>query len=268
MVVTTRGRLYFAENGTNIVEIDASPKATIRSAADLVTIGPDGWLYVARSLGEGRFEWPIRAGSAFGTDIRSCHVVDWNGDGTLDVLTSDADGKLQIHRGLHGGGFIAPVTLGASGWLNRRIAVGMWGPQLAVVSADRISGQLLSWPSLASGALGQPAAIGSGWSNKPMVMLVPSRTTASALIVSHGGSLYRYARTASGKISTSPVRISTSGYSGTTAFSPVLEHKTAHNGIVGIDAAGAVAYSDVAGGSVGKPVRYAFLMKSHKFASS
>jgi hypothetical protein len=211
---------------------------------------------------------PIRSDSAFGTDIRSCHVVDWNGDGTLDVLATRADGRLQLFKGLRGGGFTAPVTLGASGWQNRRIAVGMWGPQRAVVSADRISGQLLSWPGLTSGALGQPAVIGSGWSNKPMVMLVPSRTTASALIVSDGGSLYRYARTASGQISTSPVRLSTGGYSGMIAFSPVLGHKTDHNGIVGIDAAGAVAYTDVAGSAVGKPIGYAFLMKSHKFASS
>ncbi|WP_427007082.1 FG-GAP-like repeat-containing protein [Pseudarthrobacter sp. H2] len=268
MVVTSRFRLYFAENGTNVVEIDASLKPTIRSAADLVTVGPDGWLYVARSLGEGKFAVPIRADSAFGTDIRSCHVVDWNGDGTLDVLATRADGRLQLFRGLRGGGFAAPVTLGASGWHNRRIAVGVWGSQLAVLSADRISGHLLSWPGLASDALGQPAAIGWGWTNKPMVMLVPSRTTASALIVNDGGSLYRYARTASGGISTSPVRISTGGYSGMTAFSPVLGHKTDHNGIVGVDAAGAVAYSDVAGGAVGKPIRYAFLMKSHKFANS
>tara|TARA_R100000935_G_scaffold53345_1_gene81083 strand:+ start:228 stop:392 length:165 start_codon:yes stop_codon:yes gene_type:complete len=52
------------------------------------------------------------------------------------------------------------------------------------------------------------------------------------------------------------------------AFSPVVGHKTDHNGIVGVDAAGAVAYSDVAGGAVGKPIRYAFLMKGHKFANS
>ena len=53
-----------------------------------------------------------------------------------------------------------------------------------------------------------------------------------------------------------------------TAFSPVVGHKTDHNGIVGIDAAGSVAYTDVAGGTVGRPIRYAFLMKGHKLASS
>lgn len=268
MVVTSRFRLYFAENGTNVVEIDASLSPTIRTAADLVTVGSDGWLYVARSLGEGKFASPIRADSAFGTDIRSCHVVDWDGDGTFDVLATRADGRLQLFRGLRGGGFAAPVTLGASGWHNRRIAVGVWGSQLTVVSADKISGHLLSWPGLTSGTLGQPTVMGWGWSNKPMVMLVPSRTTASALIVNDGGSLYRYARTASGGISSSPVRISTGGYSGMAAFSPVVGHKTDHNGIVGVDAAGAVAYSDVAGGAVGKPIRYAFLMKGHKFANS
>ena len=268
MVVTSRNRLYFAENGTNIVEVDASLKPTIRSAADLVTVGSDGWLYVGRSLGAGKFAWPIRADSAFGTDIRSCNVVDWSEDGTLDILATRADGRLQLFRGLRGGGFSAPVTLGTSGWHNRRIAVGVWGSQLAVVSADRISGHLLFWPRLTSGALGQPKVIGWGWSKKPMVMLVPSRTTASALIVNDGGSLYRYARTASGGISSSPVRVSAGGFSGMTAFSPVVGHKTDHNGIVGIDAAGSVAYTDVAVGAVGRPIKYAFLMKGHKLASS
>ncbi|MET1089896.1 MAG: FG-GAP-like repeat-containing protein [Arthrobacter sp.] len=268
MVVTSRNRLYFAENHTNIVEIDASLRPTIRSAADLVTVGSDGWLYVTRSLGAGKFAWPIRADSKFGSDFRSCHVVDWNGDGTLDVLATRADGRLQLFRGLRGGGFSSPVTLGASGWHNRRIAAGLWGSQLIVMSADKSSGHLHSWPRLASGALGQPTARGLGWSNKPLVMLVPSRTTASALIVNDGGSLYRYARTASGGVSASPVRISTGGYSGMAAFSPLVGHKTDHNGIVGVDSAGAVSYSDVAGGAVGKPIRYSFLMKGYKFANS
>lgn len=268
MVVTTRSRLYFAENGTNIVEIDASPKPTIRSFADLVTVGPDGWLHVARSLGDGKFSSPIRAASVFGVELRSCHVVDWNQDGTLDVLATRADGRLQLYMGLRGGGFAAPITLGATGWHNRRIAAGVWGSQLTVVSTDKDSGHLLFRPRTELGELGHPTLRGFGWSHKPLVMLVPSRTTASALIVNDGGSLYRHARTANGGVSTAGVRLSTGGFSAMTAFSPVVGHKWDHNGIVGVDVTGAVSYSDVAGGAVGKPIRYAFQMKGYKFACS
>lgn len=268
MVVTSRGRLYFAENGTNIVDVDTVQKPTIRSKADLVTVGTNGWLYVARSLGDGKFATPIRADSGFATYVKSCHVVDWNGDGLLDVLTSHGDGTLQLHRGLSKGGFSAPVTIGASGWNNRKLAVGIWGSGLAVLSAERYGGQLSAWNVLPSGALSEPMPIGSGWANKQMVLVVPSGSTSSALLVNNTGSLYLYARTGNGTVSTAPVRLTAGGYEAMTAFSTVVEHRSAKNGIVGIDATGTVRYSDVMTSSVGAPVNYPFLMQSYKFASS
>jgi hypothetical protein len=268
MVVTSKGKLYFSENGTNVVEVDTAQRPSIRSAADLVTVGTGGWLYVARSLGGGKFAEPIRADSGFGTYVRSCHVADWNGDGIFDVITNHGDGTLQLHKGLSEGGFAPGTVVGASGWLDRKMAIGMWGSTLSVVASENISGVLQAWPVLSTGMLGSPVTIGSGWKRKQMVMLVPSRSTAAALIVNDAGSLFRYARTSTGKVSTVPVRLSTGGYTDMTAMTGVINHKTGLNGIVGVDAAGAVKYSDVAASSVGTPVRYSFLMKSYRFASS
>lgn len=268
MVATRGGRLYFAEAGTNVVEVDAVQRPTIGSAADLVTVGADGWMYVARSLGNGKYAEPLRAASGFGPLVRSCHVVDWNGNGLFDVLTTHDDGTLQLRRGSPRGGFGAPIRLAASGWHDRRLAVGMWGAGLTVVSADNNTGQLLAWPVLASGAVGRAATIGSGWSARPMVMLVPSRGLASALIVNDRGSLYRYSRGEGGMISTSPVRLGSSGgFSEMTAFSPVVGHKPGYNGIAAIDASGALKYTDVAAYGVGRPISYSFALKSHRFAS-
>ncbi|SDL96636.1 FG-GAP-like repeat-containing protein [Arthrobacter sp. ok362] len=268
MVVSSKGKLYLAENGTDVVEVSTVQKPSIRSAADLVTVGTDGWLYVARSLGGGKFAPPMRADSGFGTYVRSCHVADWNGDGILDVITSHGDGTLQVHKGLPEGGFAPGIVVGVSGWLDRKMAIGKWGSTLSVVASENISGALQAWPVLSTGKLGTPVAIGSGWKRKQMVMLVPSRSTAAALIVNDNGSLYRYARTSTGKVSTTPVRLSTGGYTGMTAFSPVIGHRTGFNGVVGIDLAGGVKYGDVASSSVGTPVSYPFLMKGYKFASS
>ena len=116
MVVNKQSRLFFAENGTSVVEVDAVQKPTIRSAADLVSVGPNGWLYVCRSSRDGRFGDPIRADSGFGGYVRSAHVVDWNGDGIQDVLTNRTDGTLRLHRGLPEGGFLPPTILASSGW--------------------------------------------------------------------------------------------------------------------------------------------------------
>ena len=162
MVVNKQGRLFFVENGTNIVEVDATQRPTIRSTADLVTVGPNGLLSVCRSLGNGRFGDPIRADSGFGNYVRSSHVVDWNGDGTFDVLTNHSDGTLQLHQGLPTGGFMPPRIVGQSGWGSAvDLAVGIWGASLSVLALDQGSGILRAWP-VVSGALGTPSTIGSG----------------------------------------------------------------------------------------------------------
>ena len=267
MVVNNRGRLFFAENGSSVVELDAVQKPTIRSTADLVSVGPNGWLYVCRSSRDGRFGDPIRADSGFGGYVRSAHVVDWNGDGIHDVLTNHSDGTLRLHRGLPDGGFLPPTILAGSAWSAIDLTVGMWGTTRSVVASDA-SGLLKAWPILSSGALGAPTTIGSGWKGRKMVLMVPSRSIAAALIVNQAGSLFRYSRTAGGKVSTSPVRLTTGGFSAMTAFTPVYAHRPDLNGIAWLDAAGSVKYTDIAPSSVGKNVNYSFLLKSHKLAST
>ncbi|WP_168404659.1 FG-GAP-like repeat-containing protein [Arthrobacter silvisoli] len=268
MVVNKQSRLFFVENTTNIVEVDAVQRPTIRSRADLVTVGPNAWLYVCRSSGDGSFGNPIRADSGFGGYVRSAHVVDWNGDGILDVLTNHSDGTLQLHRGLPNGGFMPPAVVGPSGWAAVDLAVGIWGTSLSVIAMDPASGILRAWPVLSTGALGTPATIGTGWQGRNFVLMVPSRATSTSLIVNQAGSLYRYSRVYGGTVSTTPVRLSTGGFSAMTAFSPVYGHRPDLNGIVWIDANGAVKYTDIGTSSVGSTLSYPFILKSHKFAST
>jgi hypothetical protein len=268
MVVSSTGRLYFTEAGTNIVEADTTQKATIRSAADLVTVGPDGWLYITRSLGGGKYGLPFRANSGFGGGVvYSCHVVDWNGDGIFDLLTNRTDGSLQLHRGLATGGFMPATIVGTSIWSSKKLAVGMWGGALTVISADRASGTLQSWPVLSTGLLGQASNIGTGWAGRSFVMVVPSRSTTAALIANQNGSLYRYARVAGGKVSATPTQLSAGAHDWMTTFSPISGHKEGYNGVAGIDAAGQVRYFDVAPTSLGSPINYATPLKSHRLAS-
>ncbi|MGW9414250.1 hypothetical protein [Arthrobacter cupressi] len=267
MLVNKQGRLFFIENGTNFVEVDAVQRPTIRSAADLVSVGPNGWLSVCRSLGGGRFGEPIRADSGFGNYVRSSHVVDWNGDGVFDVLTNHSDGTLQLHQGLAQGGFMPPTIVGQSGWNAVDLTVGVWGTSMSVVTLDA-GGVLRAWPVLLSGALGTPTTIGSGWQGRNMVLMVPSRSTSTSLIVNQGGSLYRYSRVYGGKVTTSPVRLSTGGFTAMTAFSPLYGHRPDLNGIAWIDAAGAVKYTDIAPASVGSTLSYPYILKNHKLAST
>ncbi|WP_426298218.1 PQQ-binding-like beta-propeller repeat protein [Arthrobacter sp. R-11] len=268
MVVNKQGRLFFVEDTMSIVEVDAVQRPTIRTAADLVSVGPNGWLNVCRSLGGGSFGNPIRADSGFGGFVRSAHVVDWNGDGVFDVLTNHSDGTLQLHQGLPNGGFMPPTIVGLLGWGLVDLTVGVWGTSLSVLAMDPVSGILRAWPVLTTGALGTPSTIGTGWQGRNFVLMVPSRSTSSSLIVNQNGSLYRYSRVYGGKVTTTPVRLSTGGFSAMTAFSPLYGHRPDLNGIVWIDAAGAVKYTDIAPSSVGSTISYPFILMSHKFAST
>jgi hypothetical protein len=98
--------------------------------------------------------------------------------------------------------------------------------------------------------------------------MVPSRSSSTALIVNQGGSLYRYSRVYGGKVTTSPVRLSTGGFTAMTAFSPLYGHRPDLNGIAWIDAEGAVKYTDIAPTSVGGNLSYPFILKNHKLAST
>ena len=67
-------------------------------------------------------------------------VTDWERDGIFDVLAQWADGRLTLHSGALSGGFLAPVTLGQSGWAGLTLAVGGWCstnrlPQLLVLDS-------------------------------------------------------------------------------------------------------------------------------------
>jgi len=268
MTVSKDGRLFVVEDGTNIAEVDTVQRPTIRSAADLVSVGPTGGLSVCRSLGNGKFGDPIRADSGFGGYVRSAHVVDWNRDGVFDVLTSHSDGSLQLHRGLPRGGFMQPTVLAKTGWGAVDLTVGIWGTSLSVLAMDPASGILRAWPVLSTGVLGTPATIGTGWQGRNFVLMVPSRSTSSCLIVNQGGSLYRYSRVYGGRVTTAPVRLGAGGFSAMTAFSPLCGHRPDLNGIGWIDANGAVKYTDIAPSSVGSNISYPFLLKGHKLAST
>ena len=268
LTVNRDGRLFFVEDGTNIVEIDAVQRPTIRSAADLVSVGPDGWLRVCRSLGGAKFGAPMAADSGFGGYVRSAHVVDWSRDGTYDVLTNHNDGTLRLHRGLAKGGFMPAIVVGQTGWVNVDLTVGIWGTTLSVLALDRGSGLLRAWPVLDSGALGTPSTIGTGWQGRKFVLMVPSRSSSWSLLVNQNGSLYRYSRVYGGKVTTSPVRLSVGGFTGMTAFSPVYGHRPDFNGIAWIDSDGKLRYTDIGPTSVGSNISYPIVLKSHKLAST
>jgi uncharacterized protein YkwD len=137
--------------------------AAIRSAGDLLSVDAAGQLINRPSLGNGLFGPAEVAGSGFAA-AQAVYVTDWERDGIFDVLAQWADGRLTLHSGTLAGGFLAPVTLGQSGWAGLTLAVGGWCsanrlPQLLALDS---AANLWLYPNRGSGDLVQRTLIASG----------------------------------------------------------------------------------------------------------
>ncbi|WP_372699694.1 hypothetical protein [Arthrobacter sp. JSM 101049] len=266
-VLTPTGRLFYVANGRDIVEVDPTQRATIRSSADLVTVGANGWLYVSRSNRRGTYVAPLRADSGFGGYVRTANIVDWNNDGSLDVLTTHSDGRLVLHRAVKTGGFEAPQVIGKSGWSKLNVAAGRRGSKRSIFYLDRATGLLRVRDLLSNGTLSSSRKVASGWKGRSIALVVPSRTSSPVLVAKVGSSLYRYALGSTGKPARAGKRIA-SGFGSLASMSPVMGHKPQLNGIAWIDTLGRLRYNDVAYSSVGRTANSTSVLKYHKLASN
>ncbi|WP_104137907.1 CAP domain-containing protein [Arthrobacter sp. ZGTC131] len=137
--------------------------AAIRSAGDLLSVDAAGQLINRPSLGNGLFGPAEVAGSGFAA-AQAVFVTDWERDGIFDVLAQWADGRLTLHSGALAGGFLAPVTLGQSGWTGLTLTVGGWCsanrlPQLLVLDSGA---NLWLYPNRGTGDLVERTLIASG----------------------------------------------------------------------------------------------------------
>lgn len=158
----------FARNGN--VQPSAPSRPSIRSIADMVAIDSSGRLWNYPANGRGAFGTRHQIGSGwFG--VKSINPVDWNADGTTDVLAQWNNGTLTYYPGRPSGGFSSPVLIGSSGWQNIDIAVGPWikGGGMTIVGT-RADGALFYWSHTSTHRLGSAVRIGSGFYDMPIVM--------------------------------------------------------------------------------------------------
>ncbi|MBT2565945.1 hypothetical protein J7I84_05430 [Arthrobacter sp. ISL-85] len=99
--------------------------AAITGPADLVSVDAAGQLLNRASTGPRTYAAAKVIGSGY-SGAKEVFVTDWDRDGAYDVLTQWASGNLTLARGIAGGGFQAPITLGVGGWDTLTLAVGGW----------------------------------------------------------------------------------------------------------------------------------------------
>lgn len=137
--------------------------AAITGPGDLVTVDSAGQLLRRASLGARAYGATKVIGSGF-TGVKEVFVTDWDRDGAYDLLTQWTSGNLTLHRGIAGGGFQAPVTLGAGGWQYLTLAVGGWcaNNRMPQILALDTSGNLFLYPNKGTGDLSARVQVASG----------------------------------------------------------------------------------------------------------
>jgi len=179
-------------------------KPSVRSYADVLAADPAGelWRYPG---GAGRLHARVRIDTAYG-GVRTGTTVDWNRDGTIDLLLQMKDGRLLVNYGKAGGGFQAPRQIG-SGFARFDITAGSW------VSADRYpglvakrwsDGSLLYYRNGSGAGLSGGKVFSRGWSAYWPTLLDWNQDGKQDIVaVRRTGELYVYPGNGTGSVSTS-----------------------------------------------------------------
>lgn len=145
--------------------------AAIKGPGDLVSVNSSGELINRPSLGNRQYGAQQVVGTGFGS-AKELFVTDWDRDGVFDILVQWTDGRVTLHAGSVGGGFLPGVTLGQSGWAGMTLAVGGWCannrlPQLVALDT---SGNLWLYPNRGKADLVQRTLMASGVSANRLAM--------------------------------------------------------------------------------------------------
>ncbi|WP_250545807.1 GH25 family lysozyme [Paenarthrobacter sp. DKR-5] len=150
----------------------AAPQAAISSTADVVAADSNGALWDYSANGAGGFSGRKQIGNGW-TGLRSINVIDWNGDGVLDIVAQWNTGKVNVYLGNTSSGFNAGPVLASSGWAGYQLTISYpisssYYPQ--IISRDN-SGNLLLWRNNSGSTLSSPQQIGNGWAGLNMFMI-------------------------------------------------------------------------------------------------
>lgn len=147
--------------------------ASINSAADIVTVNSAGQLLNRPSTGARTYGAAKVIGSGFG-GAKEVFTTDWDRDGAYDLLTQwNSTGNMTLHRGLAGGGFQSPLTIGAGGWETLKLAVGGWcaNNRMPQILALDTAGNLYLYPNRGIGDLAARVPVATGVSAGRITMV-------------------------------------------------------------------------------------------------
>lgn len=243
-------------------------KASIRSAADLVSISGNGSVVGYPSLGGGRYGAGRTIGGGF-TGIKDLFIVDWDRDGVFDLVSQRLDGALLVFPGVQGGGFKPSITLG-QGWGTLNIAIGTWcaNNRLPQIVAMDSGGNLYMYKNAGLAPIKTQSAIGTGNPAIRLSMVDYNADGFQDLLTTEANGtlrLYRGSGLGTPKQESRPaVGAAWTDYTGLRALRGVTAPDSV--GIAGLDRNGVVEYWDLTTGRLTTPVTIGVGWGGLKFA--
>ncbi|WP_125609604.1 GH25 family lysozyme [Specibacter cremeus] len=228
------------------------PAPSIASPGDVVAADTSGTLWDYPSDGAGGFGDRRKIGNGW-LGLRSINVIDWNADGTFDLVAQWTNGKVNVYLGSPSGGFDVGPTLATSGWAGSQLTIGYWlsssnYPQILARSA---TGALTLWPNPSGAGLGAPRTIGNGWGGLNLVMVdYDGDGNQDVLAQDSAGALWLYRSDGRGNFTQETPRVVGNGWNTMTSLSIGTGFAGAGSvGIVARTKAGALLYYPVPGNS-------------------
>ncbi|CAN7568777.1 CAP domain-containing protein [Arthrobacter sp. LjRoot14] len=230
--------------------------AAIKGPGDLVSVNASGELINRPSLGNRQYGAQQVIGTGFGS-AKELFVTDWDRDGVFDVMAQWTDGRVTLHAGSAGGGFLPSVTLGKSGWAGMTLTVGAWCannrlPQLVALDS---SGNLWLYPNRGKADLVERSLMASGVSANRLAMVDYDGDGFQDLLARQSDGYVRLFRGSGAPVPRTEARaVVASGWSDVTAIRPLRDVTGLNSTGLALRRAGdVVQYWDLSTGSLASP---------------
>lgn len=232
-----------------VVTPPAQPSIT--SPADIVTADSEGNLWTYAANGRGGFGARTQIGVGWRA-LRSINVIDWDNNGTLDIVAQWNSGAVTLYKGRATGGFETPVSLAASGWSGYQLTIGYWlkNSNYPQILSRSDSGQLKLWKS-AGGGIDAGTVIGAGWGSLNLTMVdFDGDGNPDILAQDSAGSVRLYRSNGTGGFVSEARKVIATGWNSYTSVSVYSGFtSSASVGLIRRTTAGALNYVAVPGNS-------------------
>lgn len=201
--------------GSSLPGAVAPGPAGILDAGDQLSVDANGVLW----------DYPLNADGTLGTRFalmsgwsgyKSLFPVDWNADGTVDIIAQWNSGPVTFYRGLPEGGFAPGTPITSGDWSTQQLAIGTWNStdKRPGLFAKDNAGSLSYFSNLSNNQLAtEGQSLGVGWNSLDVVAAKWASTTRTDILARNvQGQMLWYRSDGSGNLVQGPAPVIGTGW--------------------------------------------------------